>query len=92
MFQRPSMCIGQLTQDATVLWAIDVAGLCSNIPHSQGRATLQKFLELRDYKQISSDYIKKNIFEFDEKASKQIRGATIETKFTPSYAILFMAD
>ena len=55
MLERPCMCIGQLSQGATVLCVIDVVGLCSNIPHSQGLATLQKFLELRDNKQISSD-------------------------------------
>ena len=55
VLERPCMCIGQLWQGATVLCVIDVVGLCSNIPHSQGLATLQKFLELRDNKQISSD-------------------------------------
>ena len=56
-------------------------------------------MELRDSKQISSDtlielaeIVLKNIFELDKKTFKQIRGATIETKFSPSYAILFMAD
>ena len=56
-------------------------------------------MELRDSKQISSDtlielaeIVLKNIFELDKKTFKQIRGATIETKFSPSYAILFIAD
>ena len=34
----------------------------------------------------------KNIFEFDQKTFKQIRGTAIGTKFTPPYAILYMAD
>ena len=36
--------------------------------------------------------LKNNIFEFDEKTFKQVRGIAIGTRFAPSYAILFMAD
>ena len=61
---------------------------------------LQVFLELRDKKQISSDtlielaeiVLKNYFFEFDQKTLKQVRGTAIGTKFTPPYAILFMAD
>ena len=35
--------------------------------------------------------LKNNVFEFDQKTFKQVRGTAIETKFAPSYAILFMA-
>ena len=57
-------------------------------------------MELRDNKHISSDtfielaeiVLKNNIFEFDEKTFKQVRGTAIGTKFAPPYAILFMAD
>ena len=57
-------------------------------------------MELRGIKQISSDtlielaetVLRNNIFEFDEKTFKQIRGTAIGTKFAPPYAILFMAD
>ena len=57
-------------------------------------------MELRDNKQISSDtlielaeiVLKNNIFQFDEKTFKQVRGTAIGTKFAPPYAILFMAD
>ena len=79
---------------------MDVVGLYLNIPHGEGLASLRRFLETRDNKQISSDtltelaevVLKNNIFEFDEKTFKQKRGAAIGTKFSPPYAILFMAD
>ena len=55
---------------------------------------------MRDNKQISSGtlvelaeiVLKNNIFQFDEKTFKQLRGTAIGTKFAPPYAILFMAD
>ena len=54
-------------------------------------------MELKYKKQISSDtlvelaeiVLKNNIFEFDEKTFKQVRGTAIGTKFVPLYAILF---
>ena len=57
-------------------------------------------MELRDNKQISSDtfielaevVLESNIFEFDQKTFKQVRGTAIGTKFAPPYAILLMAD
>ena len=57
-------------------------------------------MELRDNKQISSDtlielakiVLKNNVFEFDEKTFRQVRGTAIGGKFAPQYAILFMAD
>ena len=57
-------------------------------------------MELRDNKQISSDtlielaeiVLKNNIFQFDEKTFKQVRGTAIGTKFAPPYSILFMAE
>ena len=83
-----------------ILCTIDVVGLYPNIPHSEGLNPLQRFLELRDNKQISNDtlidpaeiVLKNNFFEFDQKNFKQVRGTAIGTKFAPPYAILFMAD
>ena len=91
--------LGKLPKDA-ILCTIDVFGLYPNIPHSEGLNSLQRFLELRDNKQISSDtlielaeiVLKNNFFEFDQKTFKQVRGTAIGTKFAPPYAILFMAD
>ena len=83
-----------------ILSTTDVVGLYPNIPQSEGLTSLRRFLELRDSIQISSDtlielakiVLKNNIFEFDEKTFKQVRGTAIGTKFAPLYAILFMAD
>ena len=91
--------LGKLPQGAT-LCTIDVVDLYPNIPHSEGLNSLRRFLELSDKKQISSDTIielaeivlKNNLFEFDQKTFKQVRGTAIGTKFATPYAILFMVD
>ena len=91
--------LGKLPQGA-ILCTIDVVGLYPNIPHSEGLNSLGRFLELRDNKQISSDtlielveiVLKNNLFQFDQKTFKQVRGTAIATKFAPPYAILFIAD
>ena len=91
--------IGKLPEGA-ILCTMDVVGLYPNIPHGEGLASLYKFLETRENKQISSDtlaelaeiVLKNNIFEFDEKTFKQKRGTAIGTQFAPPYAILYMAD
>ena len=36
--------------------------------------------------------LKNNIFEFDGKTFKQVRGTAIGTKFAPLYDFLFMGD
>ena len=86
--------------DGAILCTMEVVGLYPNIPHGEGLASLRRFLEDRDSKQVSSNtltelaelVLKNNIFEFDEKTFKQKRGTAIGTKFAPPYAILFMAD
>ena len=86
--------------DGVILCTMDVVGLYPNIPYGEGLASLRRFLEARDSKQVSSNtltelaelVLKNNIFEFDEKTFKQKRGTAIGTKFAPPYAILFMAD
>ena len=83
--------------DGVILCTMDVVGLYPNIPHGEGLASLRRFLEARDSKQVSSNtltelaelVLKNNIFEFDEKTFKQKRGTAIGTKFAPPYAILF---
>ena len=70
------------------------------IPHGESFASLRKFLETRDNKEISSDtlaelaevVLKNNMFKFDEKTFKQKSGAAIRTKFAPSYAILVITS
>ena len=91
--------IGKLPEGA-ILCTVDVVDLYPNISHGKGLASLYKFLETRENKQISSDtlaelaeiVLKNNIFEFDEKTFKQKRGTAIGTKFAPPSAILYMAD
>ena len=86
--------------EGAILCPMDVVGLYPNIPHGGNLASLHKFLETRDNKQISSDtfielaeiVLKNNIFEFNEKTFKQKRGTAIGTKFAPPYTILFMGD
>ena len=82
-----------------ILSTTDVVGLYPNITHSEGLTSLQRFLKLRDNKQISCDtfielaeiVLKNNIFEFDEKTFKSARGIAIGIKFAPPYADLFIA-
>ena len=91
--------LGKLPQGA-ILCTIDVVGLYPNISDSEGLNSLRRFLELRDNKKISSDILielreivlKNNLFEFDQKTFKQVRGTTIGPQVTPPYAILFMAN
>ena len=78
--------LGKLPQGA-ILCTVDVVGLYPDIPHSEGLNSLRRILELRDNKQISSDtfvelaeiVLKNNIFQFDEKTFKQVRGTAICT-------------
>ena len=42
--------------------------------------------------ELAEIVLKNNIFQFNEKTLKQLRGIAIGTKFAPPYAILFMAD
>ena len=42
--------------------------------------------------ELAEIVLKKNIFQFNEKTLKQLRGTAIGTKFAPPYAIIFMAD
>ena len=90
--------LGKLPQGA-ILRTIAIVGLYSNITQRVGLTRLRRLLELRDNKQISSDtlialvavVLENNFFEFDDKTFKQVRGPAIGIKFTPPYAILFIA-
>ena len=42
--------------------------------------------------ELAKVVLKNNIFEFDEKTFKQKCGTAIGTKFSPPFAILFIAD
>ena len=98
-FLRELKTLGKLPQGA-ILCTIGVAGLYTNIPHSEGLTSIRRFLELRDNKQISSEtlmelaeiVLKNNLLEFVKKNFKHLRGTAIGTKFAPPYAILFMTN
>ena len=83
-----------------VLCSVDVVCLCPNIPYDERLSALQKRLELRRDKKVSSAtlveladvVLKINGFTFGKKTLKQKRGAAIGTKFAPPYSILFMAE
>ena len=85
--------IEKLPEEA-ILCTMDVVGLYPNIPHGEGLASLYKFLETRENKQISSDILaelakivlKSNIFEFDEKTFKQ----NVEPLLEPSLRLLML--
>ena len=97
-FMRKIKELGQLPE-RTIFCTIAVVGLYPNIPHDEGLAFLKHFLDSRVDKQVATDTLieftelvsKNNIFEFSDKTYKQIRGTAIGTKFTPPYAVLFMA-
>ena len=86
--------IGKLPEGA-ILCTMDVVGLYPNIPHGEGLASLYKFLETRENKQISNDTLAELaeiVFEFDLKTFEKKRGTAIGTKFAPPNAILYIAD
>ena len=86
--------------DNSLLCAMDVVGLYTNILHDEGLPVLRKRLDERDEKDVSTDtlvelvelVLKNNIFNFNEKTLKQKRGIAIGAKFSPPYRILFMAE
>ena len=86
--------------DDSIMVTIDVVGLYPSIPHDEGLAALRKALDKRTSKSVSTDplcelteiVLKNNIFEFNEKTCRQLRGTAIGTKMAPPYAILFLAE
>ena len=63
-----------------ILCSVDVAGLYPNIPHDEGLSAVQKRLELRRYKKVSTStlvelaevVLKNNVFTFGKKTLKQL--------------------
>ena len=98
-FLRKIKGLGRVSDEA-ILCTVDVVGLYPNIPHDEGLAALQEFLETRVEKKVTTDtlvelaeiVLKNNIFQFDDKTLRQLRGTAIGTKFAPPYAILFLAS
>ena len=83
-----------------ILCTGDVIGLYPNIPHDEGLSALRKRLDLKQEKDVTTStlvelaevVLKNNIFTFMEKTLKQKHGTAIDTKFSPLYSILFMAE
>ena len=91
--------IGTIPKDSILVTA-DVVGLYSSIPHEAGIKALEKALNSRTNKKLSTEdlvkmakfVLKNNYFEFNGKVKQQILGAAIGTKFAPPYACIFMDE
>ena len=89
----------KIIEEGDILVSIDVSGLYTNIPQSEGLEAVSDALEERNDKRIPSDYIvkllelvlKNNIFEFNRELFIQMIGTAMGTKPAPSYANIFMA-
>ena len=88
-----------MTEDI-ILCTRDVVGLYPNILHEDGLVAMQKALDAREDKTVSTDslielaecVLKNNIFEHNISFYKELRGTAIGTKMAPPYAIMFMGD
>ena len=75
-----------------------MVGLYPSVLHELGLKALEVTVEKRESIQISlSDLVKmakfalqNNYFEFNGETKQQISGTTIDTKFAPAYACIFM--
>ena len=89
--------ISNIPKDS-ILATADVVGLYPSIPHKAGLKALEKALNNRTNKKVSTEdlvkmakfVLKNNYFEFNGKVKPQISGTAIETKFAPPYACIFM--
>ena len=78
----------------------DVVGLYPSIPHEAGLKAIEKALNNRTNKKVSTEDLVKmaifvlpnNYFEFNRKVKLQILGTAIGTKFAPPYSSLFMDE
>ena len=63
-------------------------------------ASFRKFLDAKTEKKVTTEtlvelskiVLKNNIFQFNKKTLKELRGLAIGTKFAVPYAVIFMAD
>ena len=82
-----------------IMATIDVTSLYTSIPHEEGLASLRHFLDNRPTPQIpSTDFLvdlsrlilTKNAFSFNDRFFLQIKGCAMGSRFSPSYANLFL--
>lgn len=79
--------------EGVILCTIDNVGFHPNIPHEECLASVRsKILRSKDGVELVEIVLRNDIFQFNEKALKQLPGTAISIKFTPPYAILFMVD
>ena len=98
-FLRKLRDLPDLPDDA-IFCTLDVTSLYPNIPHDEGLRAIEKALDKREEKVVSTQSLvdlaevtlKNNYFEFNGKTYKQKQGTAIGTKFAPPYAILFLGD
>ena len=89
--------IGKVPEGSFLVIA-DVVGLYPSIPHKKGILALKSKLEKQTSSKISTNdlvklaefVLKSNFFEFNNEIKQQISGTAIGTKFTPSYACIYM--
>ena len=80
-----------------ILCTMDVVGLYSHIPHSEGLEALrlamnkaEEDMAVDDLVSLAKLVLENNFFEFDENMFRQKLGTAIGTKFAPGFANLFM--
>ena len=79
-------------------WTMDVSSLYTNIEHEEGADACFEMLEKRINKTVPSSLLKKlillvlqsNIFRFNEKLYKQIKGTAMGTPMAVNYANIFL--
>ena len=84
----------------TLLVTMDVVGLYTNIPHSEGLEAAQRMLDTRstlnppteDLINLMEHVLNLNCFVYNNTHYRQKHGTAMGTKMAPSYANIFMAD
>ena len=79
---------------------MDVSALYPSVPQDEGLASLNKALEKRVDKSVSTDYLVRmmkivltmNTFEWDRNLYRQVSGTAIGTRAAPTFCGLFMGD
>ena len=70
--------------------AADVACLYPNIPHEASWEKEREKISTEDLVKTTEFVLKNNYFEFDLSVYQQVSGTTIDTKFSPAHACIFM--
>ena len=84
--------------DPDDLFTIDVSSLYTNIPHTEGIASINKMMEvtgtdilLKMFKSnVTHQVLTKNYFQFNDQLFEQKQGTAMGTRKAPNYDIIFM--